>query len=75
MQRRAEAFSAIGDFGSAVRDLKALVQLDGALRDSQSRLKQAEQQLKAVGSRGVDHYKVLGVQGGAAAADVKAAYR
>jgi DnaJ-domain-containing protein 1 len=58
-----------------VRDLKALAELDGTSHDIQSRLKQAEQRLKAAGSRGLDHYRVLGVQAGAAAAEVKAAYR
>jgi predicted sugar kinase len=83
VQRRAEAYLAIEDFGSAVADLQQLVQLCGgssgssssSCREAAVRLRDAQQRQRLQGSPGPNFYAVLGLQQGCSMAEVKAAYR
>lgn len=78
VQRRADAFCAIGDYSSAVADLQKLCQLDSG-REAQQRLREVQQRVQQQqhsSSTSINHYMVLGVSSSNAATDsVKAAYR
>eukprot|EP00877_Chromochloris_zofingiensis_P007902 jgi/Chrzof1/3365/Cz12g22140.t1 len=78
LQRRADAFCAIGDYSSAVADLQKLCQLDSG-REAQQRLREVQQRVQQQqhsSSTSINHYMVLGVSSSNAATDsVKAAYR
>lgn len=75
MQRRAEAYMAIEDFGSAVADLQRLVELNSSSREAAQKLKDVQQKQRAQGTAGPNYYLVLGLQQGCSTADVKAAYK
>ncbi|CAD7701382.1 unnamed protein product [Ostreobium quekettii] len=73
-QRRADVFAALGDFSSAVEDLKTVLARGGG-QQVEARTQLTDVLRKANSGQAIDAYRVLGVSPSAPALEIKTSYR